>query len=32
MIIPYLCNMINDHKVTTKLQSSKTQSGEWEIQ
>ena len=24
--------MINDHKVTTKLQSSKTKSGEWEIQ
>ena len=31
-IIPYLRNMMNDHKATMKLKNNKTQSGEWKFQ
>ena len=32
MFIPYLHNMINDHKATMRPENNKTQSGEWKIQ
>ena len=30
--MPYLSDMINDHKATMKLRNNKNQSGEWKIQ
>ena len=32
MIIPYLREMINDHKATMKLKNNKTHFGEWKTQ
>ena len=31
-IMPYLHDMINNHKATMKLKNNNTQSGEWKIQ